>query len=266
MILTNNIFSKLTYVIILLILIVLTFGYFYCKQVDITYNCIIDQNNLQPESKGIDLFRKPNDIVFKYVSLPMEYSWGSGVIPLTVAALLSQRGDILELGCGGFSTPILHRIGAEFNRQVVSVDVSLEWVTKLIIYNTTSTHKIYHVKNSDLETFGRDKSWGLVLVDHGGPPAYTRSTYALDFAHKAKIVVAHDAEKMSEKHFKYEKNKVKNHFKYACKYTAFQNKNLIRSQYVSTWILSNYIDLKDLKSIFDAIPTDHGHVACDSNY
>jgi hypothetical protein len=35
------------------------------------------------------------------------------------------------------------------------------------------------------------------------------------------------------------------------------------SQYVSTWILSNYIDLKNLKSIFGAIPTDHGHVVYD---
>jgi len=247
MIFKNSIFSKLIYLIISLCLIFLIFDYFYYKQVNITYNCLIDQNKIQPESKGIDLIRNPNDIIFKYVSLPMQYSWGSGVIPLTVAALLSQ-GDILELGCGGFSTPILHRIGADFNRQVVSVDVSLEWVSKLVIYNTTSTHK------------------RLVLVDHGGPPAYTRSTYALDFAQKAKIVVTHDAEKMSEKHFKYEKNKIKDQFKSSCKYTVFQNKNLIRSQYVSTWILSNYIDLKNIKSIFDAITTDHGHVACDSNY
>lgn len=80
---------------------------------------------------------------------------------------------------------------------------------------------------------------------------------------KAKIVVLHDAEKMAEGGYQYEHNKIRSHYKYACKYSIYTDTK--KSNYVSTILLSNFIDLDKLESIFDRISTDYGHVACDVN-
>ena len=110
------------------------------------------------------------DTVFRYVPLPLDYKYGSNSIPLAVACILaiSSSGDaILELGMGSFSTPLLHSIAASNQRMLVSVDTDLNWLEKFLIYNKTSNHLIYHLEESEqMLTFGLDKTWSLVLVDH----------------------------------------------------------------------------------------------------
>jgi len=60
---------------------------------------------------------------------PTHSGWGSHVRLLTAAAL-ATRGDILELGTGFFSTPLLHQIVKEEvgERMVISTDTDSNWL------------------------------------------------------------------------------------------------------------------------------------------
>lgn len=207
------------------------------------------------------LIDKPNEVVFRYVNLPLDYKYGSNSIPLTVAALFTA-GDILELGMGLFSTPLLHNICADQNRTLTSVDTNLDWLEKFIIYNSTNTHRIYHLGTYEINKFGLDKQWGLVLVDH--IDAGSRSLNVIKFSEIAQIVIVHDTEKSQETFYGYEKNKIRSFFKYSCKYSIYSDAT--RASYISTLILSNFVSLNKMKSIFNRITTDFGHVACDINY
>jgi hypothetical protein len=245
-------------VICIILLVFLIFSAFKQKTtyVNMIYNC-----STVDTSKEIDLLREPNEMVFRYVNLPLEYSYGSAAIPLTVSALLST-GDILELGMGMYSTPLLHNLGAHSNRHVVSVETNLEWLQKFIIYNSTRTHKLYHLSKSELNLYGLNKLWGLVLVDHGDAAA--RSLNVLNFSKLAMIVLIHDAEQSSEHMYNYVKNKLRDAYKYSCKYSPFSSKE--KTSTTSTLILSNFINLDNLKDLFGRISNDFGHVACDVNF
>ena len=160
-----------------------------------------------------------------------------------------------------FSTPLLHRVGLEINKQVVSIDTQLDWVKKFSFYGLTSTHKVLFMNAADMDKYGLDKKWGMVLVDHG--IADTRWRNMINFANLANIVIGHDAEVINEKYYIYETKKVKESFRYACKYSIYDETKKI---YISTLILSNFVDVTKLKAIFDKVATDNGAISCDLSY
>lgn len=152
------VFSKTNTLILFLILfVVITFFYFLKFSSPVTNLRYI--SNIVTKSSSIQ--SDPNDLVYQFVSLPLDNTFGSNSIPLAVSALLTD-GDILELGMGLYSTPMLHRIAAATNRVLYSVDTDYEWLKKFIIYNSTRSHKIFHVTESSLFHYGSEKSWGLV--------------------------------------------------------------------------------------------------------
>ena len=59
------------------------------------------------------LIQNVNNLIYRYVNLPIDYTWGSGAIPIAVAGIISS-GNILELGTGLYSTNVLHKIGICF--------------------------------------------------------------------------------------------------------------------------------------------------------
>jgi hypothetical protein len=206
-----------------------------------------------------DLVGQPNKLVDKYIGRPLDYGYGSGLIPL-LAAALSTYGDILELGMGTFSTGMLHKIALSLNRTVVSVDSDSAWVQQMLKFQHEDLHKLFLMPTKDdMHKFGRDKLWGLVLVDHiyGGE----RAMDVKAFSNRAQIVIAHDAERQNEGLYHYEESKIRDNFKYVCKYSLFRNKE--KTEYISTYILSNYVDLDFLYIVFDKITTDFGASACD---
>ena len=218
-------------------------------------------NNTRKPTAPDSLIDKANDLVLKYVSLPFDYGYGSGMIPLTIATLLSD-GPILELGMGKFSTPLLHSIGADQARQVVSLETDMQWMNKFGAYNLTKYHKIYHHENFDfLANYHSNQTWGMVLVDH--IYGKLRPLHIIKFANLSKIVVAHDSETRSESDYEYEHRNVSGHFKYRCKYSIFDSPQ--KNRYISTTILSNFVDLTALGNLFERIFTEYGHVACDDS-
>jgi hypothetical protein len=206
--------------------------------------------------------RQPVDWLYAYVNLPLDFKHGSNLIPLTMATLVTS-GDMLELGMGLFSTPLLHKISFDFNRQLVSVDTHLDWMRKFAFYNQTQAHKLYHLPNEKLlSEFGLKKRWGMVLVDH--IYAEIRPTNVIKFANLSSIVVAHDTEKANEGFYKYEQAEIRKHFKYVCKFSLYQSAN--KNSYISTTMLSNFIDLvRVLKPLFDNVRTEYGHESCNEN-
>lgn len=206
-----------------------------------------------------NLFDDPINAVYKYVSLPINSDFGSHVIPLTVAALISSN-DLLEIGMGIYSTSLLHRISTDLKRKLVSIENDFEWLSKFIIFNQTKYHKIYHISSDELITYGSNKPWGLILIDHIVPKK--RFVNAIKYSKIGKVLVLHDAEKTTEINYRYVKYNVLYYFKYACKFSLYQSKDGINGHYVSTLILSNYINLDKLKDLFSKIPSEFGHLAC----
>lgn len=219
------------------------------------------RQNVTTLSASESSIEKVNDLVMKYVTLPLDYGYGSGMIPLTIATLLSD-GPILELGMGKFSTPLLHLIGTDQARQVVSLETDKEWMQKFAGYNSTQYHKIYYHSNFDsLSQYETNITWGMVLVDH--IYGNRRPLHLIRFANLSKIVVAHDSEKRNEFEYQYERLDVAGHFKYRCKYSIYNSPQ--KNSYISTTIFSNFIELEPLGNLFKEIYTDYGHVACDDS-
>lgn len=209
------------------------------------------------------LLKDPNSFILKYVQVPFDLSYGSNSIPLTVSCLIAE-GNYLELGMGSFSTPLLHKIAADYNRVTFSVDTDQEWVKKFISYNTSRNHRLFYVNNyENLEQkLGFNLTQlGVVLVDH--IDAGRRAEHAKQFCNRSKIVIVHDAEKRNDGFYRYEKIFLRSYFKHACKFSLFQNEQ--KTFYISTLILSNYVDLNQFESIFNKIKSDYGHVACNLN-
>lgn len=228
-------------------------------------NFNIDLNERSPKGLHLDtktILAYPNEFIYAYVNLPLDYFYGSNLIPLALAALISSPGDFLELGMGLFSTPLLHKIAHHQKRHLISIDTNLEWMNKFIIYNVTRKHKLYHLKSKDeLNNYGLEREWSLVLIDHCY--SETRAFNAIAFAQKAQLVVVHDSEKAAERAYMYEKKNMTGYFKHVCKF------NLLRKPengYSSTTLMSNFIDLEAiLKPAFQKVKTDYGHIPCDNS-
>jgi hypothetical protein len=165
------------------------------RKIDIIRNITMFASNYRPFSYSDsfeDILKNPNDIILKYISLPFDYRYGSNLIPLTIACLLTS-GDYLELGLGLHSTPLLHKLAAAKNTQVLSIDTTNDWADKFKFYNLTQNHKIYVMNLTQMNEFGLDKKWAVVLVDHlSGENRYLNM---IKFSNISQIVLGHDAEK-----------------------------------------------------------------------
>jgi hypothetical protein len=219
-------------------------------------------SNKKPYDFYSQLIADPNPIVDQYIKRPLSNDWGSGLVPLLVASLVTQ-GDILELGMGFFSTALLNKVSTRFNRTVLSVDTNSQWMQKLAQFES-GLHKFMHANSTaELHSFGTmdvpGVQWGLVLVDHG--LANERYIDVMNFAKKAQLVLAHDAEKSSDSMYLYDRMKVRDSFKWVCKFSVFHDAT--RTGHTSTYVMSNYVDLGFLNEVFGKVDTDFGSVPCD---
>jgi hypothetical protein len=168
-----------------------------------------------------------------------DWKYGTHTHPL-LTAVLNTNGPVFEMGCGDYSTPMLHEICKSQKKQLLSSDTSREWI-KLFLDLESSFHKFTHVpvyeddweKNPKPELWdniGNDTNWGVVFIDHR--PGERRKVDIARFADKTEIIVVHDTESSC-----YDYESVFHTFKYRYDYKRYD---------VYTTLVSNTFDVSKL--------------------
>lgn len=163
--------------------------------------------------------------------------FGTHMAPL-ITSVMNTKGPVLEMGCGDYSTPILHSICMSQNRELVSTDTSKSWITLFLDLKTSMHNFIYvSVYEDDWELnpkpflwddIGNDRHWGVVFIDHR--PGDRRKIDILRMMDKADIIVVHDTETKG-----YDYEPALNSFKYRYDYKRYTT---------YTTLVSNTVDVK----------------------
>lgn len=135
---------------------------------------------------------------------------------ILVRAFDQSEGDVLELGTGYYSTPLLHWMCVMTGRKLISYDTQEEWAVKAKDMWGKDGHEIYYAPDLDVVDLA-DRHWGLVLVDHS--PYIRRQIDALRLKDHADYLVLHDTEPREAKRYGYPE--VYKHFKYVYQYTKY---------------------------------------------
>ncbi len=127
-------------------------------------------------------------------------NWGTHQTPL-ITAVMHTDGPILELGCGDFSTPLLHAICSANQRTLLSTDTDKKWL-RLFLDLETAWHTFVYVpvfenprnpQANKWDQIGNDIHWSIVFIDHH--PGTRRAADIKRLRSHADIFVVHDTEK-----------------------------------------------------------------------
>jgi hypothetical protein len=113
---------------------------------------------------------------------------GATHIALLAAAVARSTGSVIELGCGHFSTPLLHHLCK--GRRLVSIDHDPEWVDQFRDLESP-LHTLICVPRWAEVKFPLD-SWDVAFVDCA--PAEARVPLIEQFLSTTKQFVIHDTE------------------------------------------------------------------------
>lgn len=160
--------------------------------------------------------------------------WGSH-LPVLIKATSITTGDVVECGCGFFSTPFLHWACFNSNRNLYTYESDKEWLNFFSRFNT-SHHKAILVSNWD--DLDLSRACELAIIDH--KPGERRWQEIIRLMH-ASMIVIHDVDKNFPNGRKndraYGHNKLKNLFTYQYIYTKSR---------VHTAVVSNFLDVQEL--------------------
>ncbi len=117
--------------------------------------------------------------------------------------ILTSVGDVVELGAGLYSTPLLHWICKEMHRKLISYETNANYYGYAKQFRSYF-HAVEIVTNWDKIDVSSRR--GVVFVDHH--PMSRRGVEAIRFKDSADYVVMHDTEK--DKYY----SEVWQHFKY----------------------------------------------------
>lgn len=151
-------------------------------------------------------------------------------LPMLFEAMRKTNGDVLELGPGVFSTPVLHWLCEKDKRNLVTIENDLGWLRFCRRYFQTAYHKFYYVENWDDADVLINKQWDVVLVDHS--PSERRVVEIKKLANLAKYIVVHDANEWHERVY---------HL--STIYPLFKYKFLFTGVEPHVAVLSNFINL-----------------------
>lgn len=153
----------------------------------------------------------------------------SSHLPLLIKMVSVTTGDVLELGTGMFSTPVLHWMCVPDKRKLVSYENDKHYYEISKQYENE-----YHAVNyvEDWDKIDIEKPWDVVFIDH---EADRRSKEVARIANFAKYVILHDTCWRDERHYHY--REIYSLFKYSYQF------HLIRPK---TTVLSNFVDVNEL--------------------
>ncbi len=155
--------------------------------------------------------------------------------PMLLEAMARTNGDVLELGAGIFSTPLLHWLCEKQKRNLLTIENDRGWFKFTRQYLTSDHHKFLHVRNWDDADKYINKNWDVVLVDHS--PSERRIVEIKKLANLAKYLVVHDSAPWKERDYHY--SQIYPLFKYRFDFNLADH---------PTVVLSNFYDLKDFWS------------------
>lgn len=113
-------------------------------------------------------------------------------LPILTASVAHTTGAVLELGCGAYSTPILHALCGVAGRELLSLEGDPECYEVLKRFNRGS-HRVELV--ADWAKVPIERPWDVVLVDHA--PGLDRIVKIQKLKRFARIIIAHDTEHRS---------------------------------------------------------------------
>ena len=155
-------------------------------------------------------------------------------IPVLLEAMRMTKGDVLELGPGVFSTPLLHWLCETKKRNLLTIETDPLWFRFCSKYFRTDFHKFMKVDHWDQAKEAINKAWDVAFVDHS--PSGRRIVEIEQLANLAKLVVVHDSEE--RKDYEYHYSKIYPLFKYRYDFKEVDH---------NTVLLSNFIDLTNFK-------------------
>lgn len=156
----------------------------------------------------------------------------STFLPVLMEAMKRTTGDVLELGPGVFSTPVLHWLCHEQKRNLLTIETDPKWSRFCNKYYRTQYHKHLQVDDWDQAKDAILKEWDVVLVDHS--PSERRVKEIALLANLAKYIVVHDSD--LEKEWGYHLSTI---------YPLFKYKYDFKEVEPATTVLSNFVNLED---------------------
>lgn len=159
-------------------------------------------------------------------------------LPCLLEAYSKTKGDVLELGPGVFSTPVLHWLCERDKRNLVTIENNLMWHRFCRKYFMTNYHKHYFVNGWNKADRLIRKKWDVVLVDHS--PSGRRVHEIRKLANLAKYIIVHDADPWHEKEYHLETI-----------YPLFKYKYIFKGAEPYVAVLSNFINLKNFHAWTD---------------
>lgn len=161
--------------------------------------------------------------------------------PALATLVANTSGPILEMGCGDYSTPMLHALCAPTKRMLVSTDVDADWINLFMdmkrdwhsfIYvpayeKKSASNSIWFSVGQDAwDVVGSDTHWSIVFIDHS--PGLRRIHDIERLRSHTDIFIAHDAD---DERYEYDRIKP---FKYFYTYKRY---------HVTTIIMSDTVDV-----------------------
>jgi hypothetical protein len=164
------------------------------------------------------------------------WDYGTHATPL-LTSVLSTTGDVLELGCGDFSTPMLDTVLSKMpGRNLYTAEGDAEWLTQFQnlesswhIFKNVPAFQMSASSKSPLPKWMRRK-WGLVFVDQA--PADRRRRDVKRLRKMTDVFVFHDTSSFVEHIYKLKE--LLSSFKYSYTYPRYLR---------TTTIVSDTIDV-----------------------
>jgi len=160
----------------------------------------------------------------------------SSFLPVLLEIMKTTHGDVLELGAGVFSTPILHWLCQKEKRNLLTMESDWTWFYFACQYYRTDYHKFIYAKRWNYDENTIKKSWDVVLVDHS--PSQRRVTEVRLLANLAKYIILHDSNQSADRTYRY-----------STIYPLFKYRYDLLKVEPTTTVLSNFVDLKDFNPL-----------------
>lgn len=110
---------------------------------------------------------------------------------MVVKYLLQATGNIIELGSGHYSTPLIHEIAEARGLNAETVDNDKEWL-RTFKHLESDRHSIRHINSWN--EFVVEKNYSVAFVDHADPPTHPRWLQVLKLIPYSDIIIVHDSE------------------------------------------------------------------------